>query len=58
MDFVREREAEEKQLIAAVGPAIVKDPEWPVKLSEWKIKNRVRNITEYQAKRFARDVLI
>lgn len=54
LDFVRKREAEEVELLVKLEPAIADDPEWPAKLSEWKLEHGVRKITEYQAKRFAK----
>lgn len=54
LDFVRKREAEEVELLAKLEPAIADDPEWPAKLSEWKLEHGVRKITEYQAKRFVK----
>jgi len=54
MDFIRKREATEKEYIDAVNPEITLDPEWPLKLTEWKKSAGVRNITPYQAKRFAK----
>ena len=54
LDFVRKREAEELAILLPFVPEIQKDPEWPAKLSEWKLENGVRAITEYQAKRFAK----
>ena len=54
LDFVKEREIEEKGLIEQYYPALSSDPDWPVKLSEWKLEHNVRNITDYQAKRFAK----
>ena len=53
LDFVRKREAQEKELLDAVDTGICKDPDWPVRLSEWKMEKGVRVLTEYQAKRFA-----
>ena len=50
---MREREAREKELLDAVDASICKDPDWPVRLSEWKMEKGVRVLTEYQAKRFA-----
>lgn len=52
--FVKEREQKEQALIALHCPSVIEDPEWPVKLSTWKLDNNVRTITEYQAKRFAK----
>lgn len=54
LEVVRKREAEEKALIDALDPAICKDPDWPLKLTQWKLSAGVRNITAYQAKRFAK----
>ncbi len=61
IDFVRKREEEEKAAIDAVDPEICKNPEWPLLLSDWKFmlsqdksKRSVRNITPFQAKRFAK----
>ena len=55
LSFVREREKTEAENIRlAGGEAILGDPDWPVALSEWKLKTGVRNITEYQAKRFVK----
>lgn len=54
LEFVREREKTEFELISKYIPNIADDSEWPVKLSEWKLANNVRSITDYQAKRFAK----
>ena len=53
LDYIRKREEGEKALLDAIDPSICQDAEWPVKLSEWKLRAGVRTITEYQAKRFA-----
>lgn len=54
MDYIRQREKQEKAFIDAVDPQICKDPDWPLKLTQWKLDKQVRTITEYQAKRFAK----
>lgn len=54
MDFIRDREKGEKTLIDAVDLTVCRDPEWPLKLSEWKLEKGVRSVTPYQAKRFAK----
>lgn len=54
LDFVKKREKEERALIEKYYPALDEDPEWPAVLSEWKLQHGVRNITDYQAKRFAK----
>lgn len=54
MDYIRQREEQEKAFIDAVDPEICKDPDWPLKLTQWKLDKQVRTITEYQAKRFAK----
>lgn len=51
--YIRKREEGEKALLDAIDPSICQDAEWPVKLSEWKLRAGVRTITKYQAKRFA-----
>lgn len=57
LDFVRKREAKEKELIDAVDPSVTASPEWQVALSNWKLDFNVRQITAYQAKRFVRHFL-
>lgn len=54
MDHIKARELEEKKLLDAVDPSICANPEWQVQLSEWKIEKKVRVLTPYQAKRFAK----
>ena len=55
LEYIQEREKTEAENIRlAGGKAILDDPDWPVYLSEWKISKGVRNITEYQAKRFVK----
>ena len=54
MDYIRKRETQETALIDAVAPEICKDPDWPLKLTQWKLDKQVRAITPYQAKRFAK----
>ena len=57
LEYIRNRESEEKALIDAIDPTICQDSEWPLKLSEWKMEKGVRTITAYQAKRFVKAVL-
>lgn len=54
LQFVRKREEDEYRLISEAYPDLDRIPEWQVKLSEWKLKQGVRKITEYQARRFAK----
>ena len=54
LQFVRRREEEEHCLICAEFPELDSIQDWPVILSEWKLEKKVRSITAYQAKRFAR----
>ena len=54
LDFIRKREKEEKAHLDAVDSTITQDPDWPLRLSEWKLEKGVRQITPYQAKRFAK----
>lgn len=57
LEFVRKREVEERALLDAVDPKVCQDPDWPIKLSEWKMANGVRVITPFQARRFAKKML-
>lgn len=54
LEYVRVREADEKDLINAVDPAVCEDPDWPLKLSDWKMEHKVHTMTPYQAKRFVK----
>lgn len=54
LDFVKKREEQERQLIAKHFLSIDEVLDWPAQLSEWKLSANVRNITDYQAKRFAK----
>lgn len=54
LDFVRQREVEEKTFIDAIDPSICTDIEWPLMLSKWKLSAGVRKITLHQAKRFVK----
>lgn len=54
LEYVRKREAGEKLMIGCVDPAVYADPDWPLKLSEWKMKYKVHNMTPYQTKRFVK----
>lgn len=55
LEFVREREKTEAENIRlAGGTSILDNPDWPVYLSAWKMEKDVRNLTEYQAKRFVK----
>jgi len=56
MDFIRKREVDEKALIDQIDISVCADPDWPLKLTEWKMATGVRNITEFQAKRFVRSL--
>lgn len=58
LEYVREREKTEAENIRLVGGAsILDDPDWPVALSAWKMAKDVRNLTEYQAKRFVKAMI-
>lgn len=54
LEFIQERELSEESLIKQYYPNIDKVHEWVVVLSHWKIINKVRKITDFQAKRFAK----
>lgn len=53
LEFVREREKVERDFILAEYPGLDDVLDWPAVLSEWKLEKGVRQITTYQAKRFA-----
>lgn len=58
LEHVRDREKTEADNIRlAGGKTVLEDPDWPVALSEWKMAKSVRNLTEYQAKRFVKAFL-
>lgn len=54
LDHVRAREQEEALEIGKLDQAVLEDPDWPVKLSNWKMDVGVRQLTGYQAKRFVK----
>ena len=55
LDFVREREKEETELIGTEDKSIIEsDKEWPLRLTEFKLDAGVRTITPYQAARFVK----
>lgn len=56
LDFIREREAQEKIFIDTVDSSICNNPNWPLMLSEWKLAKGVRTITPFQAKRFVKSI--
>lgn len=51
MQYLKEREAEEKRLIEKY---VDLKENWQVDLTNWKLEHNVHAITEYQAKRFAK----
>lgn len=46
---------ERARIEAAGGGKILKDPDWPLHLSNWKLEHNVRQISDFQARRFVRD---
>lgn len=54
MDYILRREEKERARIITEYPRLDSVPEWQVLLSNWKIVNRVREITVFQARRFAK----
>ena len=58
LDFVRKREQSERAEIESVSPGFcAQHQNWPVLVSEFKLEKDVREISEYQAKRFVRWVV-
>ena len=53
LEVIEAREAEEMSAIKEFYSEADQVPEWQLKLSNWKIKNGIRRITEFQAKRVA-----
>ncbi|XVG98485.1 hypothetical protein ACN6KO_16100 (plasmid) [Enterococcus faecium] len=51
--FLKEREKKELQYIKEIMPDFEMH-EWQIALSDWKLANKVRRITPFQAKRFLR----
>jgi len=56
MNHVRKRELHEKECLDAIDPHICEDPDWPLRLSQWKLNTNVRAINPYQASRFAKSL--
>lgn len=59
LDYIKDREAEEKAAIDTIDENICKDADWPLHLTWWKMMlsrdkdaRSVRKITPFQAKRF------
>lgn len=54
IEILIERENEEMALIKVYYPDADKIPDWQVKLSHWKLCNKIRFINDFQAKRIAK----
>ncbi len=54
VEHLEEREAAEIASIKVYFPEADQIPEWQIKLSHWKMKNKIRFITDFQAKRIAK----
>ena len=55
LQFLKEREKGEQLMIEQYASELSSD--WRMKLSDWKMKNDIHTITEYQAKRFAKSLM-
>lgn len=57
-DYLQKRQKSERIMLQDAGLLswMEHNPEWDVALTEWRIKNRVRKLTPYSAKRFARTI--
>lgn len=51
MEYLKQREEKEESLISKYTKLL---PNWQIALTDWKIQNNVHEMTEYQAKRFAK----
>lgn len=54
LDFVVKREESEFTLISEYFTGLSEVSDWQIILSEWKLEKNIHEITEYQAKRFAK----
>ena len=52
--YLKEREAKEAEMLKESGldDWVKRNRDWMVQVCEWRIENRIRNLTPYQAKRF------
>ena len=52
--YLKEREAKEVEMLKEAGLSewVEQNRDWMVQVCEWRIENRIRNLTLYQAKRF------
>ena len=58
--FLKERETKEMEMLKAAGLSdwVDQNSDWMVKICEWRIENRIRNLTPYQAKRFKKHLML
>ena len=56
LEHVRDREKEVAEWLKEIAPTILKDTEWPVKLSEWMLKNHIHNFSKFRVKQFAKSL--
>ena len=52
LSFVENREKEVMGYIMDLDPSVAKDPEWPVKLSEWMLEKGIHNFSEFRTRQF------
>lgn len=57
LEYVKDREETEHELISEHFSGLRSIPEWQVELNHWKLEKGVRTITPYQAKRFAKHLV-
>ena len=55
LQFLKEREVGEQLMIEQYAAELPAD--WRMRLSHWKMQNGIHTITEYQAKRFAKNLM-
>lgn len=54
LEFLKSREKDEYELISKYVLNLDSIPDWPARLSEWKLKKDIHNFTDYRAKQFSK----
>lgn len=58
LEYLKNRQAEEFKILKEAGLSkwLNDNPEWDVTLAEWRIENRIRKLTPYSARKFAKTI--
>ena len=54
---IKKREETTAKQIEQIAPEILKDPEWPARMSEWMLEKNIHNFSEYRTKQFCKAYL-